>query len=176
VAVSLRSLLIALLIVALAIWLLAGCGDWLSHRRTLIERTAGPRESALHVVLYLLIALPIGLGLFLDVSTALLVFMACCVLAHSAVSLWDTHYAQPRRHISALEQMIHSHLEMLPVFGLALVCVLHWQAVVDPHWAFALRTEPLPRAWIVGVLLALVPGMLMILEELVRGLRVQRHA
>jgi len=167
---------ITLLAITLPLWLLAGFGDWLCHRRTSIQRTAGARESAFHLVLYLVIAVPIVLGLFLEVSTTLLVFMVLCVLAHSAVSLWDTSYAQPRRYISPVEQMIHSHLEMLPVFGLALVIALHWSVVMEPRWTIALRQQPVPDPWRIAALVMLVPGLLMILEELVRGLRVQRHA
>jgi len=110
------------------------------------------------------------------VTTALLALMVFCVLAHSAVSLWDTSFAQPRRHISPLEQMIHSHLEMLPVFGLALVIVMYWNVVMDPRWTLEPRSQPLPHAWTNTVLVLLVPGLLMILEELARGMKEQRHA
>ena len=172
---TLRSLLIVLLCLTLPLWLLAGFGDWLCHRRALIERTSGPRESALHLLLYLLIAVPLALALFLEPNALLLALMAACVLAHMAVSLWDTSYAQPRRHISPLEQQIHSYLEMLPVFALALATVLHWEAVRDPAWAIPARAL-LPATWTWGVLLALCAGLLIIVEELVRGLRARRVA
>jgi hypothetical protein len=174
--VTLRSLLIALLCLTLPLWLLAGFGDWLCHRRTLIERTAGPRESALHLLLYLTIVVPLGLALFLEINALLLAFMAVGVLAHMAVSLWDTSYAQPRRHIAPLEQQLHSYLEMLPLFALALVAVLHWEAVREPAWTFSVREQPLPPAWSWGVLLALAPGLLLILEELLRCQRAARRA
>ncbi len=167
--------MIFLLALTLPLWLLAGIGDWWCHRRTLIDRTSGPRESALHLLLYLVIAVPIALGLFLQINALLLVFMAVCVAAHSAVSLWDTSYSQPRRYISPVEQMIHSHLEMLPVFALGLVVALHWNAVVNPDWSLVTREHPLPGAWTWGVLVLLAPGLLMILEELARGLRAQSH-
>ena len=170
---DLRSLLIMLLGLALLAWLLAGLGDWWCHRRTDIQHNSGPRESALHLVLYLVIVLPLVLGLLFEIRAPLLAFMTLCVLAHSAVSLWDTSYSQPRRHISPIEQMIHSHLEMLPVFALVLVIVLHWHAVAEPDWTMQMREPSLPRAWILGVLLALCPGLLMILEELLRGVRAQ---
>jgi hypothetical protein len=170
---DLRSLLIILLLVTLPAWLLAGFADWLCHRRTLIHRTAGARESMLHLLLYLLIALPIALGLFLEPTALLLALMAAFVVTHSAVSLWDTHYAQPRRFISPVEQLVHSHLEMLPMFGLALVILLEWDAVIHPSWTLAPRARVLPPAWTFGVLLALGPGLLLILEELQRCLRAQ---
>lgn len=169
---ELRELLIALLCLSLALWLLAGFGDWLCHRRTKIERTAGPRESAFHLALYLSIVVPLVPALFLEVNALLLAFMALGVLAHMAVSLWDTSYAQPRRHISPLEQQIHSYLEMLPAFGLALVVVLHWEALSEAEWGLTPRPRPLP--WSGAVLAALAPGLLFILEELFRCLRVVR--
>ncbi len=169
--VSLRTLLTVLLALTLPLWLLAGMGDWLCHRRTLIERTSGARESVLHLALYLVIAVPVALGLFLEVNALLLVFMVLCVLTHSAIAFWDTSYSQPRRYISPVEQMIHSHLEMLPVFALALTITLNWDAVMEPRWALATREHPLPATWTTGVLLSLVPGLLLILEELARGLR-----
>jgi hypothetical protein len=72
--------------------------------------------------------------------------------------------------------MIHSHLEMLPVFALALIIVLHWHVVLEPRWSLEARQSPLPAAWTGGVLIALLPGLLMILEEWARGRRAQRHA
>ena len=101
----------------------------------------------------------------------LLAFMAACVLAHTAVSLWDTSLAQPRRHISPLEQHIHSYLEMLPLFALAIALVLHWDALLNPTWDLSFRLQPLPGQWTSGVTLALIAGLLLILEELLRCLR-----
>ena len=72
--------------------------------------------------------------------------------------------------------MIHSHLEMLPVFALGLVVALHWKAVVNPDWSLVTREHPLPGPWTSAVLVLLAPGLLMILEELARGLRAQSHA
>jgi len=167
---------IVLLALTLPLWLLAGFGDWWCHRRTLIHRTSGARESVLHLLLYLVIAVPIVLGLYLQISALLLVFMAVCVCAHSAIALWDSSYSQPRRYISPVEQMIHSHLEMLPVFAFGLVAVLHWEAVANADWTLAAREHPLPGAWTSGVLLLLVPGLVLILEELARGLRAPSHA
>jgi len=152
-------LLVALLVAMFAAWLLAGLGDWLSHRRTHIETTSGPKESALHLLLHLLIAAPIVLGLFLRIDALVLVLMALSVLTHTAVALWDTSYSQPRRYISPLEQQIHSHLEMWPLFGLAVVVVLHWNEVNDPEWLLERRATALPSSWVAAVLAGLGAGL-----------------
>ena len=148
---TLRSLLIVLLcltLAALAARRLRRLALPPPHPASNAPRARG--ESALHLLLYLLIAVPLGLALFLETNALLLAFMAACVLAHMAVSLWDTSYAQPRRHISPLEQQIHSYLEMLPVFALALAIVLHWEAVRDPAWAISARQQPLPAGMDLG--------------------------
>jgi hypothetical protein len=170
--VNLPSLLVGLLCLMLPLWLLAGFGDWLCHRRSRIERTAGPRESALHILLYLLIAVPVIFGLFLSIDAPLLAFMAACVTAHMAVSLWDTAYAQPRRYISPVEQHIHSYQDTLPLFALALVVALRWDALATPAWSWSPRPHPLPWTW--GVLLVLCAGFIMIIEELMRCVRAGR--
>jgi hypothetical protein len=126
----------------------------------------------LHILIYLLIAVPVAAGLFLSINAILLAFMAACVAAHMAVSLWDTSYAQPRRYISPVEQHIHSYQDTLPLFAPALACVLHWDAVAEPVWSWSLRPQPLPWTW--GVVLALCPGLLMIVEELMCCLRTAR--
>jgi hypothetical protein len=172
---SVDSLLVVLLCLMLPAWLLAGFGDWLCHRRSKIDRTSGPRESALHLVLYLLIAAPIAIALFVEIGAMVLSIMAICVIAHMGVSLWDTSVAQPHRHISPVEQQIHSYLEMLPLFALALTFVLHWSALESPVWTLSARDRPLPPAWTAGVLLALAPGLVLIVEELLRCLRAFRR-
>jgi hypothetical protein len=164
------ALLISVLLL-LVPWMSAGLGDWLCHRHSLIERTSGPGESALHLLLYLLVSLPIVLVLFLEINAMLLLFMTACVLAHAAASWWDTGFAQPRRHISALEQQMHSYQDMLPLLALALALTLNWNALLQPAWSWSVRLTPLPPAWIWGVLLSLAAGLLLVLEELWRCLR-----
>ncbi|HET9864844.1 MAG TPA: hypothetical protein VFP37_15480 [Steroidobacteraceae bacterium] len=172
---TLHALLIGLLELMFVAWLLSAFGDWLCHRRTSIETTSGSRESALHVLLHLLIAVPIVLGLFLRIDALVLVLMAAGVIAHMAVSLWDTSDAQPRRFISPLEQQIHSYLEMLPVFALALIVLLHWNEVGQPVWRFERRANALPTSWLAGVPIALAGGLLLIVEEWFRGRRAVAH-
>ena len=172
---SLRSLLWDVLAFgALPAWLLAGAADWLCHRRARIEATSGPRESVLHLVLFLQIAIPVVLGLWLEITLAVLALMTLAVAAHSFTSWWDTSVAQPRRHIAPIEQLVHGWLEMLPVFALAILAVLHADEFTHPRWSFELR-DPLPAALRAGVLLALAAARLCIVEELLRGWRAARH-
>ena len=155
-------------------WLAAGGADWLCHRRARIESTSGPRESALHIVLFLEIAIPALLALWLKINAALLALMALGVLAHMVTSWWDTTFAQPRRHIAPIEQQVHSWLEMLPLFALLLVGVLHAEQLDAPEWALRVREQAAPRAWAVALPAAFAAGFAVICEELLRGIRATR--
>jgi hypothetical protein len=160
---------------ALPLWLLAGAADWLCHRRTFIERTSGPRESLLHLLLYGEIAIPLVLALFFEINALLLTLMAVGVVAHMATSWVDTTVAQPCRYIGPTEQLIHSWLEMLPVFALAMVFMLNLGALSGPEWWLRPRAVPLPGALRTAILAALAVGVSFILEELIRGLVARRR-
>jgi hypothetical protein len=167
--VSLESLLIGLLAFAvLPLWLVAGGADWLCHRRTDIERTSGTRESWLHLVEFAQIAIPAIAALFLEMTALLIVACGAAVALHMTTSLLDTTWTQPRRHISPLEQQIHSYLEMLPLFALSLVLVLHAGEWRDPEWRLVAREVPLPRAAVVATLAGFLVALLLIVEELWR--------
>jgi hypothetical protein len=155
--------------VVLPVWLLAGAADWWCHRRTDIAHTSGPRESALHLLLYLQIALPVLMLTWLQVTAATLTLFALAVVAHMLTSWWDTRYAQPRRFISPIEQQVHSWLEMLPVFALLILAVLHRDQLTSPDWSWLARSLPAPWHWALPC--ALLPGLLMLLEEWWRGVR-----
>jgi uncharacterized integral membrane protein len=170
----LESLLVSMLGWAIfPLWLIAGAADWLCHRRSRIEETSGTRESWLHVVAFLEIALPTAAALFLQTNALLTVVVGAAVLAHMATSLLDTSVSQPRRHISPLEQQIHSYLEMLPMFAFAIlfVLVLHNGEWREPVWRFAVRESPLPVAAVAATLLGLLAAFVMIAEELWRCAR-----
>jgi hypothetical protein len=159
---------------AFPLWLAAGGADWICHRRSSIERTSGPAESALHLLLFGQIAIPVVLALWLEITAALLAIMAGGVLAHLLTSLWDTSFAQPRRYISPLEQLVHSWLEMLPLFALVVVAVLHLDQLLTPRWIFESRAQPVPTPWRNAVLLGFAAGAALIIEEFQRGLRHRR--
>lgn len=172
---NLRELLWQLLLWgALPAWMAAGAADWLCHRRTRIERTSGPKESALHLLLYAQITLPVMLALFLEITAAMLLIMAAGVAAHMLTSWWDTSFSQPRRYIAPIEQLVHSWLEMVPMFALIVVAVLHVDELREPRWLLLARGADLAPAVRASVLAALLLGVLPILEEWSRGFRYAR--
>lgn len=158
----------------LPLWLAAGGADWWCHRRSLIERTSGPRESLLHLALFLEIALPVSLALWLEVNALLLAIMAAGVFAHMLTSWADTRFAQPRRHLSPIEQQVHSWLEMLPLFALVSVALLHASALADPQWRPEPREQAVPTVWRTAIVAGFALGLGFILEEWLRGQRYSR--
>lgn len=145
------------------LWLAAGFADWLCHRASRIEQTSGATESRLHLLLFALIALPVMLLLAFEVTALTLAIMAISLLAHQAVGLWDTRYSQPRRFISPIEQQVHGFLELVPLFALAIVAVLEWEAVRTPEWRATLRDSLPAHAALVWA--ALAGGLSLIFEE-----------
>jgi len=161
---------------ALPLWILAGFVDWLRHRHSRISLTSGTPEAAMHVVAYLLTAVPVLLGLYFEIDALVLVVMAGCVVVHLLLGWIDTGYTHPRRTIGAVEQAVHPFLELLPVFALAIVAALSADAWLTPEWTLRARAEPLPRAVLIGVTLALVPGLVLMTEELARCWRKWGHS
>ena len=168
---SLSSLLWQILLWgALPLWMAAGFVDWLRHRHSRISSTSGTPEAVMHVVGYLLTAVPVLLGLYFEINALVLAVMTVCVVVHLLVGGIDTGFTQPRRTIGALEQAVHPFLELMPVFALAVVLAVYAQAWRTPDWVLRSRVEPLPRGPMIGATLALVPGLVLMTEELVRCL------
>ena len=115
-----------LLVGVMPLWLGAGLADWYLHRRTRIEETAGPRESALHSLMFAETGVPVLLGLFCEVNAGVLGTAAGAVASHSATAYWDQAYAEPRRRVTPVEQHVHSLLEASPIMATFLLTALHW--------------------------------------------------
>ncbi|MDX6416279.1 MAG: hypothetical protein QOG28_899 [Trebonia sp.] len=160
------------------LWIGAGLADWYLHRRTRIEDTAGPRESALHSLMFAETGVPVLLGLFCEVNAGVLATAAGAVAAHSATAYWDQTYAEPRRRVTPVEQHVHSLLEVSPVMATFLLTALHWdqakalagQDRQPPRFRPRLkRRDPLSPAARVTLLAAVtVFGVLPYAEELLR--------
>jgi hypothetical protein len=166
------------------IWFAAGFVDWLCHRRTAIERTAGPKESLLHLLMFAELGVPLLAVLLLEVNALVFALAIAALMAHEFTALWDVCYAVQHRVVSPFEQHVHSFLELLPLTAIVLLCVLHpGQALAlfglgdeAPRFALAWKEPPLSRGYVTGVLAAAVLlGALPFIEELLRGLRAQRE-
>lgn len=149
-------------------WLVAGALDYLCHRRTQIEHTAGPPESWLHLLQFVLIGVAFIPALLFELSPTILALMVVAVALHSIAAYVDTAYTQKRRHISALEQAIHGYMDVLPVVAVALLALSHWSELVRRDLTPQLRGS-LPDfelALGIGSFLLIAGGAL--LEECVR--------
>ena len=146
------------------LWLGAGLADWYLHRRTHIERTSGPRESAIHSLMFAETGVPVLLGLFCEVNATVLLSAFAAVGAHSVTAYWDQAYAEDRRRVSTVEQHVHSLLEVSPLTAAFLLTALHWDqalaAVGRGRPRFGLRLKhrgPLPvsaRVWLLTAVAA----------------------
>ncbi|MBT2387765.1 diguanylate cyclase [Streptomyces sp. ISL-11] len=167
-------------------WFVPGVADWAMHRRTRIEETSGTKESLIHSLMMAEVGLPIALTLVCEVNPLLLTVQLGAAGAHEATALWDVRTAvHSDREVKPIEQHIHSFLESLPFAGLASLMCLHHEQVRsllrggrgDPDaWRLVLRRDPLPRAYLAGIALA-VGGCVALpyAEELLRCLRGRRR-
>jgi ABC-type amino acid transport system permease subunit len=174
----LDELLIGLLLYGVfPLWVAAGFADYCCHRVTRIEHTTGRVESWLHAAQYVQIVAGVVLSLFLDVTSLVLVLVIGLALLHLATGYVDIAYTTGRRHISPLEQHVHSYMEVLPLAATALLVILYWDpfaAIFDDaaaSWTWTRRQQPLPA----GALAAIAAGIALagcaIAEEYFRCVR-----
>lgn len=164
----------------LPLWFLAGVADWLCHRATDIEHTAGAKESVFHLVMFAEMAVPLLAVLFLQVNAAVFAIMIVAFLLHELTALWDVSFAMKWRRVTPIEQHVHSFLELIPFMAGLLVALLHWpqflalfglgseSADLSLRW----KETPLPVGSIALILAAAaLLELLPYAEELWRGLR-----
>lgn len=172
--------LLVLMYFVVPLWLAAGFADWLCHRATNIETTAGPKESIIHLLLFAEVGGPFLAVLLLDVNALVLAFMIVMFLIHEATTLWDISYADGLRNVTPFEQHVHSYLSMMPLMALVLVTARHWPQFLAlfglgdeaARFDIALKANPLPLSYIVGAITAaLLFAVLPFTEELWRGWR-----
>lgn len=175
--------LLVLMYFVVPLWLAAGFADWLCHRATNIETTAGPKESIIHLLLFAEVGGPFLAVLLLEVNALVLAFMIVMFFIHEATTLWDISYADGLRNVTPFEQHVHSYLSMMPLMALVLVTARHWPQFLAlfglgdeaARFDIALKANPLPLSYIVGAITAaLLFAVLPFTEELWRGLRANR--
>jgi hypothetical protein len=112
------------------LWLLAGAGDYLCHRRTGIEHTSGTGESWYHLLQFVCLAVALAIAVLVQPNIMAFSLMIAAVLAHSVLAFLDVTYTYGKRIISPLEQTIHGYMEVLPWVAVALFGILHWPQIV----------------------------------------------
>jgi hypothetical protein len=172
-----------LLYFIMPLWFLAGFADYLCHRASHIAETAGWKETVLHLLMFVQMAIPLLMCLFFEINALTFAVMIVAFLAHEATALWDVSFAITRRYVSPIEQHVHSFLEMIPLMAGAFVAVLHWPQLLAlfglgseaARFTLILKPDPLPIGYIAAALGAsLFLELLPYLEELLRGMRARR--
>lgn len=146
--------------VVVPLWIGAGVADWICHRRTRIERTAGLKESAIHALMMAEAGVPATAGLFLEVNAGLLALTLGAFTLHQLTALWDVAYADGRRRVTPTEQHIHGLLEQVPAMATTFLMALHWDETKAlfgggrkrPTYRLERKRRPLPRSYQFGFL------------------------
>ena len=169
----------------LPLWVLTGGADALCHKTEHIERTTGPAESVIHLVMAAEVGAAVLAALFLELTGAVLIFLFVLWLLHEVTSYWDLHYASSRRVVPPWEQRVHDYLAVLPLLALILVALLSWGqvlAIFGLGWCpldsgIRVKAHPLSPTYLSVLLSAILAfNLLPYLFELARGLRAWMRA
>ena len=98
----------------LPLWLLAGFADWLCHRASNIATTSGPKESMIHLLMFVEMAIPVTLAMQFEINALVLWIMLVCLIVHEVTAVWDVAYAGQHREVSPIEQHVRS-FSVLPL-------------------------------------------------------------
>lgn len=170
----------ALLCGILPLWAMAGLADWLCHRRTKIQATAGTHESLTHSLMLLAVGIPATMALLWEINEVVIAASVTGTVVHELIVFWDTAYAADRRKVTLTEQHIHSFLEVLPWTSTAILMCLHPDSVRalfrdrSQKGAFSLQRKqrPLKLQHLATIFIALSLSLgLPYLEELIRCYR-----
>jgi hypothetical protein len=134
------------------VWLASALADWLCHRRSRTEETAGVKESLIHILLLAEMGLPVLAVLLLEITSPVLLLMIAALLVHEATVYCDLRLAVSRREVRPIEQMVHSFMEIMPLLGVWLAGVLREEEVRallsgaqrTSDLSLRLKDEPLP--------------------------------
>jgi len=172
-----------LLYFTVPLWVIAGTLDYLHHRRTKIETTSGPTESAIHALMMTEAGIPMVLGLLLEINAGVILLMIAAFFLHAATAVWDVAYAVERRKVTPGEQHVHSFLEVLPFCAVSFVICIHWNQFAsllgmgNEKASFRLKKKQpgLPKGYIAGFLGAVAINGAVYGEELLRCLRANQE-
>jgi hypothetical protein len=166
-----------LVYVVLPLWVIAGFLDYLCHRASDIEHATGIRESLIHWLMVLEVAVPLVLAVFFRINALILTLMIVSLVVHEITGYLDLKIAMATRKVTIFEHQVHSVLEVLPFTAMLLVMALHWPQTQSlfgfGHEAadFSLGAKQIPR-WgeiippaAVFLVLVIAPYV----EEMLRG-------
>jgi len=162
------------------IWLASSLSDWACHRYSRIERTAGAKESLIHLLLLGEMGLPVFATVFLEITSPVILLMIATFLIHEVTVYADLRIALREREVTPTEQMVHSFMEMMPLIGIWLVSMLHGEELSAllgtahraPDFSLRLKEQPLPVWYRVSLLTSIaLLGGIPYLEELLRTSR-----
>src|SRR5947208_15487974 len=89
-----------LMYVVLPLWLAAGFADYICHRASHIERTSGWKESVLHLVQFVEMAVPVLAALFLEINSGVILIMMAFLILHQVTAICDVQYGWTKREVS----------------------------------------------------------------------------
>jgi hypothetical protein len=162
------------------VWLAASLADWACHRYSRIERTAGVKESLIHLLLLSEMGLPVLATVFLEITSPVILLMIAAFLIHEVTTYADLRIATCEREVTPTEQMVHSFMEKMPLIGIWLVIMLREEelrallgaAPRSPDFSLRPKEQPLPVWYRAGLLAAIaLLGGIPYVEELWRTLR-----
>ncbi|MDX1920815.1 MAG: hypothetical protein SFU25_08805 [Candidatus Caenarcaniphilales bacterium] len=136
----------------LPFWVLVGTVDYLCHRISKIETTSGIKESFIHLLMVLAMALPVGMGLILKINSLVIVIMIFSFLLHEVLLFLDVSCAYQIRLISPIEQHIHGFLHVIPFMLVSIVICLNWQDFLSIFklngYSLQWKETPFPKSYL----------------------------
>src|SRR3954468_22038514 len=147
-----------LLYFVMPLWLLAGFADYLCHRASRIEITSGYKETLLHLLMLIELAIPLLAAIFLEINALIIAVMIAGFVTHQLTALWDTTFASHKRLITPVEQHVHSFLELMPLMAMLIVIILHWSQFLSlwglgpdvARYDLVFKPDPLPWIYVAG--------------------------
>jgi hypothetical protein len=103
-------------------------------------------------------------GLFLEITSPVLLLMLVAIVAHGATALWDMSHAAKRHQVTPMERHVHNYVELAPVTAALAVGTLHWPEVAallglgsrSPDWSVRLTRQPLTRGPVAALGMAML--------------------
>lgn len=77
-----------LVYVVMPLWVVAGFLDYLCHRTSDIEHATGIRESLIHWLMVVEVAVPLLLAVFFRINALVLLVMIASLIAHELTGYW----------------------------------------------------------------------------------------